>query len=155
MEDVSAHGRLLYRESTLEKLDLWSNELTSIDQTLFQSSKLHVANDELTFYFFTMDFNKDSPFWIGREVIGFESVLPDGLKTFDSFSGLVYTYDFEGVPQNTEDIFRLGKVYTAQIPEAHLLAPTWCMKLKGIDHGQLVNGVTKTPFTRFQFFKKT
>lgn len=154
MELRTGHGRLLYVENSINDLNNWFDDLTKIDFFIEQGQNLSCAEDCCYLYFFSFD-DSQNIFWCGRDVVGYESYLPDGLAFFDYYNGAMVEKEIEGPINSSESLINMAKSLKEEDPELCDTALTWRVRVSGIDHGKKTdkNSLIEMPKMTFQFFK--
>jgi hypothetical protein len=154
MEKTIGHGRLLYTKCNSNNLESWLDELAKIDSYIEQGQKLSIAEDSCYLYFFSFD-DKDETYWCGRDVIGFESFLPDEFAFFDYYSGSVVEKELKSTFNSKEELFEMANKMKSNSTESKNIAMTWRVKMIGVDHGLKTdkNSLIEMPKMAFQFFK--
>jgi hypothetical protein len=149
----TGHARLLYREVDTNELNLWFDELRSLDELLMRHPRLFSATPHAYLYFFNWS-EKSEKAWVAREVIGFESRLPEGCSFYDTYAGEAFDQRVEGEywqdgAQLLDKARKLGESFAKGV-----IANTWRLKLHHLDDCALHNDDQQVlPKISFQFFK--
>ncbi len=154
MELNTGHGRLLYIQNKTHNLNNWFDDLCKVDFYIEQGQRLSAAEDCCYLYFFSFDNSTDS-YWCGRDVVGFESYLPEDLAFFDYYNGTVVEKELETPLLGLDELFTIVHKMKAEDSDLRNIAMTWRIKIAGIDHGRKVdqNSLIQMPKMTFQFFK--
>lgn len=140
------HARQLYQVVKSDNLLTWPKIHLELIDFVSQHPRLELANDTFILTFFD---NHEEDLWMGREVIGHDSQLPAPWKTYDSFAGDVFRWEWH----RTEKEFPWTHIRACASRLKNLageaLAPTWrCLiSLNNSEKSELISHLS------FQFFK--